>query len=1558
MEASKRKAVAIFLMIAIGCMILPGLLSAQEVVTKSQVVTMVHKFIQTNQTKMKFLQGALIGEPSQFKDLKSGEMNWRVEVTNYGKHMGFFYAKGQSLPDGNIPIWFAGSGNSEGKIKSKYQEAPTIKKVISDELGASSGENQSAKLKQAIRQHEKKYQLRPGETVPKGSHKPLKGPVSLIFDPTKFKKVIPANDPNKKELIPENPPQAPTGWQTIKSETFEGSFPNSWNVYAANGYADAYWDDTSYKHHGGSWSGFCADLGSEGTGYGGQYVNNMQAWMVYGPFSLADATDAKVNFWHWTKTETNFDKFHYVASTNGTNFYGYYLTGNMTDDAGNVNGWLSQTFDLTNVYQIGDLTGQSQVWIAFVFTSDASIIDDGAYLDDVYIKKNVGSETPTLTDHFTCRDGNDPYNTQTSVFDVTDNMVVEFTKWNSSSCTSTHSLDVKFYDTSDSYYWGGSTNIPAGNSSWTWWAGIYISGHDPANDPGQWKARIFVDGSQVAHDNFTIQQQGGEPQLNAHFMCSDGDDPYNTRADTFYTTDNLATLYTKWNTNSCTRDWTANISFYDTNDDFYAGLDFNLPQGNSNYSHWVGIYIAGHDPANDPGQWIARVHLEGTWKSRDDFMIIQQQQQEPTISVVPTSLDIYQTLRRAPDNENAPPDDYIPPDGRYPRGLKIPDPVKNYWKSHSPNFDYDPNQLLSSVDWSANDSPIKNQLQCGSCWAFAAIALVENLGIWDDLSEQELVSCAPGDCNGGWYWDALEYIHNQGVSPEPCHPYGGTNGNCNDKCNSPDYLVKVTNYTPAQGLWGEPANVSDIKAQLQNGPLAVAMLVPDDGTFDSYSGGVYNYNGGSLSWDNGHAVLIVGYNDNGQYFKAKNSWGPSWGENGYFRIAYDDVTDDVHFGMYACTASGVYQEGGNSGNTFVIQNTGTANLIVSSITDNKSWLTFSPTTIPTLSPGASQTVTVTITNWSAVNCPTETGTISIHSNDPQHATVQVAVTAHPQCNNNPILVVNPTSMTFSSNQGSNPPSQTFAISNGGGGSFSWTVSDNKSWMSCNPTSGSTTSETDNVTVSVNSSGLTPGQTYTGAITVTASGAGGSPKTVNVTFNYGGGGPCNPPYVKAEDASGAQGSNVVVDVTIAQNPSAIDAFGFKFTFNASKLSFVSVEKGNLTSGFDFFNGQESPTGTVTIGGFDTTPIPANSSGTIARVTLHVNQCSEGESVTLGIQNLTDDLSGMNPCDGTFTCQSCLLGDVNNDGTISPGDALCAFQIYLNGGNLPSGDCNNECALYAADINCTPNGITPGDALYIFQGYLNGDSAPLDCDPSFALQKETSQPREISLIQLSADQPGEIKLAVRLSQVQGLQAFGLNVGFSDDILQLVAVNSSPLTQLWESFGGKESISGVVTVGGFHSEAVQRKNPAVLAELTFRVLKEADAAELWLYDLTDDLKDASLAAETIHVPLTTTDVHRVDANGVPQKFSLSQNYPNPFNMETDIEYELPEAIQATLTVYNAMGQKVRTLVSQKQDAGRYVAHWDGKDAVGNDLPSGIYVYKLQTAKFFDAKKLILVK
>jgi hypothetical protein len=254
------------------------------------------------------------------------------------------------------------------------------------------------------------------------------------------------------------------------------------------------------------------------------------------------------------------------------------------------------------------------------------------------------------------------------------------------------------------------------------------------------------------------------------------------------------------------------------------------------------------------------------------------------------------------------PDAFAEEDPTYTFGLTIPADVIEYWQTHTPDtINYNSNSFPTTMDWSLNDSQPKNQLSCGSCWAFAAVAFVENLGNRSDLSEQVVLSCTSGGCNGGWYGNALKYIHDHGIPDENCYNYTGSDGNCSAKCTEPVFLERITDYD-YYGRWGMPSGqtVSDLKNLLQSGPVLVSMLVPTDGSFDGYNGGIYNYEGGSISPDRGHAVLVVGYNDAEDYFRVKNSWSSGWGEGGYFRIAYDDVTDDIQFGGYACTGSGVY----------------------------------------------------------------------------------------------------------------------------------------------------------------------------------------------------------------------------------------------------------------------------------------------------------------------------------------------------------------------------------------------------------------------------------------------------------------------------------------------------------------------------------------------------------------------------------------------------------------------------------------------------------------------------
>ena len=225
----------------------------------------------------------------------------------------------------------------------------------------------------------------------------------------------------------------------------------------------------------------------------------------------------------------------------------------------------------------------------------------------------------------------------------------------------------------------------------------------------------------------------------------------------------------------------------------------------------------------------------------------------------------------------------------------------------------------ASLDWRSNGgdfvTPVRNQGGCGSCWAFAATAALESSvlraqntpGIDLNLSEQVLISCGSsgghdaGGCGGGTIYPsyASDYIRDTGLPLETCYPYTATDGSCGSACGtyqSATYQIASWAYVATTS-----PTVSAIRdALVSYGPLATTMDVYED--FYSYTTGVYSYATGA--YEGGHAVLIVGYSDAGQYFIVKNSWGAGWGESGYFRIAYSELGTVVSFGQYTMRYTG------------------------------------------------------------------------------------------------------------------------------------------------------------------------------------------------------------------------------------------------------------------------------------------------------------------------------------------------------------------------------------------------------------------------------------------------------------------------------------------------------------------------------------------------------------------------------------------------------------------------------------------------------------------------------
>lgn len=196
---------------------------------------------------------------------------------------------------------------------------------------------------------------------------------------------------------------------------------------------------------------------------------------------------------------------------------------------------------------------------------------------------------------------------------------------------------------------------------------------------------------------------------------------------------------------------------------------------------------------------------------------------------------------------------------------------------------------VTQSDWREHGAvtPVKDQGSCGSCWAFSAIGNVE--GQWaaaghqlTALSEQMLVSCDKVDeaCNGGIMDQAWDWIieNNSGnVYTEESYPYTSGMGSVAE-CRGTSAKVGAT-------INGHVALAEDEEAiaawLAQNGPISIAV---DASTWQLYFGGVVS---NCFSQQLNHGVLLVGYNDNANppYWIVKNSWGTSWGENGYIRLA-------------------------------------------------------------------------------------------------------------------------------------------------------------------------------------------------------------------------------------------------------------------------------------------------------------------------------------------------------------------------------------------------------------------------------------------------------------------------------------------------------------------------------------------------------------------------------------------------------------------------------------------------------------------------------------------------
>ncbi len=219
-------------------------------------------------------------------------------------------------------------------------------------------------------------------------------------------------------------------------------------------------------------------------------------------------------------------------------------------------------------------------------------------------------------------------------------------------------------------------------------------------------------------------------------------------------------------------------------------------------------------------------------------------------------------------------------------------------KKDEQNTDIDnaPNPSARAFNWrdARKVTTIKNQMSCGSCWAFTSCAALEaNLMIRQnaqvDLSEQYILDCAEaqnqdaGSCAGGWYGTVYEFLKTNGAKLENQYPYQNKDVSCPRSLAATSYKVVAWGYVKPDA--GIPSQDEMKKALCKYGPLAACVKVTE--AFQAYKSGIFDeFCSTSGERDINHAIVIVGWDDNKQAYLVKNSWSERWGDKGYVWVKY------------------------------------------------------------------------------------------------------------------------------------------------------------------------------------------------------------------------------------------------------------------------------------------------------------------------------------------------------------------------------------------------------------------------------------------------------------------------------------------------------------------------------------------------------------------------------------------------------------------------------------------------------------------------------------------------
>ena len=287
----------------------------------------------------------------------------------------------------------------------------------------------------------------------------------------------------------------------------------------------------------------------------------------------------------------------------------------------------------------------------------------------------------------------------------------------------------------------------------------------------------------------------------------------------------------------------------------------------------------------------------------------------------------------------------------------------------------------------------------------------------------------------------------------------------------------------------------------------------------------------------------------------------------------------------------------------------------------------------------------------------------------------------------------------------------------------------------------------------------------------------------------------------------------------------------------------------------------------------------------------------------------------------------------------------FFIFSDNFGLDAGSQDFEPA-----FDLSPNNRIDFDDFFVFVDYFGRSieasgkvvplTAGLNSEASLYLEASAALPRVGE----------EMAIAVDLVDFAEVKGYGFTVNYDAETLEFVKLTSESSLLGETELAQPRIISkteGSVSVAAY-GQTVDKGDLEM--SLIFRSTAEIEDGRLYFSE--GELRDGNFAVNQV------ARLGEVQIQTRPEAFALANNYPNPFNPETTIKYALPDPVDVRLEIYNMLGQQVRTLVAEPQNAGRYTVKWDATNESGHSLSTGIYFYRLVAGEFHKVEKMLLLK